>query len=1144
MRILNISFKNINSLAGPGRVDFAAGAIADSGVFAITGPNGAGKTSILDIITLGLYGETFRFHKPADHIITQHAEDSLAQVEFSLNGQHYRASWSANRQTGNQPDMRLGLLRDGEEETLAETPKQTRDYIQQLIGLDFPKFCKSIVLPQGDSAAFLNALDSERLEILEKISGGDYYQTYSQEIIDRHRQLADQTAALQAEIDMIPLLDPPALEASQHDLLDYQELGAELGQEQQQVQQQILAHHHLSELQAQRQQLGAQRDELQTKLLTLEQDLQRAAAAPEPEQFAGHLRVLDNYQAELAVNRGQLHNLNSELAQLQQQLPNFAELPPPGPQADLGSQKQLIGNLKLKNSEIQRELPRELELSQLITQQLREKEAHLQEVESWLRQYAGDAALVDQFPDLAQLRNLRNEIAARANGQKEQSAWAKKNLTARQKSLTDIAQAEQRIEELKQLIETEQENLLTQGQGKSTDQLRELLQEQQTRIKDIQQLNDLAATIQRVSGKKTGLGLFGGGKVELPPDINALQARVDALSLELEKEENIANALELAITNENLVQKLQAYRNQLISGKPCYLCGSTQHPYALKPPVANDSKKALADQRARLQVVRGTLGNAQKQLAAAQKQSAHLSAKQKFLQDKHNQWTLLANRLQVAHQGFSIEQLEQHKKLYMAELAEEVKIKDILDAIQETQKNIAKAKDEITAKQNALPALRLIKNQLDAVWEERGPEITAQEEQYLSLQTREKELSAQIEQQLAKLGEKMPAKGKENPVYDRLNARRQDYQINNLRLTGLRDEIADLRQKLQQCQHSIQHYQQQQTELLNIMQREENLGLQLAIIEKQKLIAEREQRIRDQEQNLASLQTLIAQKIAEYGLGTTQELQRLLKLREQTPELLAEQAQNQQQLARLNNRLQTLDAEIGILAGQIDFSVEEAELQTLHKLLEEKIDIAEQETRALQTILQKQQNYQRQRQKLESERQALQVRLLEAAAAVEELSDDPLIQRQKSRRLLLDRMLAGANRRLADINPRYALHGQIDGNENGLALHIEDRHTQSLRPPKTLSGGESFVLSLCLALALADLANSHGQAIESLFIDEGFASLDAESLNKVIETLKKLKLQNKTVGVISHVEKVDLSIRPQIELSKTADGHSRLRWVA
>lgn len=116
MRILNINFKNINSLEGEGRIDFDQGPIADSGVFAITGPNGSGKTSILDVITLGLYGETFRLDKPAEHVMTKQTNDSLAQVEFMLGDARFRSSWRVERigDSALQPFMALTRL-DGED---------------------------------------------------------------------------------------------------------------------------------------------------------------------------------------------------------------------------------------------------------------------------------------------------------------------------------------------------------------------------------------------------------------------------------------------------------------------------------------------------------------------------------------------------------------------------------------------------------------------------------------------------------------------------------------------------------------------------------------------------------------------------------------------------------------------------------------------------------------------------------------------------------------------------------------------------------------------------------------------------------------------------------------------------------------------
>ena len=84
MKILNLRFKNINSLKGEWEIAFDRYPLADAAVFAITGPNGSGKTSILDSISLALYGETFRLKQPAEQIITRDAADCYSEVTFSL----------------------------------------------------------------------------------------------------------------------------------------------------------------------------------------------------------------------------------------------------------------------------------------------------------------------------------------------------------------------------------------------------------------------------------------------------------------------------------------------------------------------------------------------------------------------------------------------------------------------------------------------------------------------------------------------------------------------------------------------------------------------------------------------------------------------------------------------------------------------------------------------------------------------------------------------------------------------------------------------------------------------------------------------------------------------------------------------------
>jgi exonuclease SbcC len=148
----------------------------------------------------------------------------------------------------------------------------------------------------------------------------------------------------------------------------------------------------------------------------------------------------------------------------------------------------------------------------------------------------------------------------------------------------------------------------------------------------------------------------------------------------------------------------------------------------------------------------------------------------------------------------------------------------------------------------------------------------------------------------------------------------------------------------------------------------------------------------------------------------------------------------------------------------------------------------------------------------------------------------------KLQQLLLKHLLEEANRHLALLSSgRYALR---PARENAMGLHIEDAlQARSLRSVKTLSGGESFLVSLCLALGLSDMAGHH-RKIESLFLDEGFGVLDDEMLYKVMSALKGLRANGKTVGIVSHVKRLAQEIPTQIRLEKEPDGSCLITVVA
>jgi exonuclease SbcC len=139
--------------------------------------------------------------------------------------------------------------------------------------------------------------------------------------------------------------------------------------------------------------------------------------------------------------------------------------------------------------------------------------------------------------------------------------------------------------------------------------------------------------------------------------------------------------------------------------------------------------------------------------------------------------------------------------------------------------------------------------------------------------------------------------------------------------------------------------------------------------------------------------------------------------------------------------------------------------------------------------------------------------------------------------LTLQHLTALANRHLAVFNPRYRLEKRPGDN---LDLEVADSWQADVaRPISTLSGGETFLVSLSLALGLSDLASNKVQ-IRSLFIDEGFGTLDAETLDTAMDALENLRESGKSIGIISHVEAMKERIQTQIQVVRTSGGNSRI----
>src|SRR6185437_2819660 len=150
-----------------------------------------------------------------------------------------------------------------------------------------------------------------------------------------------------------------------------------------------------------------------------------------------------------------------------------------------------------------------------------------------------------------------------------------------------------------------------------------------------------------------------------------------------------------------------------------------------------------------------------------------------------------------------------------------------------------------------------------------------------------------------------------------------------------------------------------------------------------------------------------------------------------------------------------------------------------------------------------------------------------------------------------EQVVAAANVRLAVMSSgRYELRRTDEGESRrqrgGLTLSVIDRYTGEERSPRSLSGGEAFYTSLALALGLADVvrAEAGGVDLETLFIDEGFGSLDEQTLDQVLGVIDELRDRGRAVGIVSHVSDLKERVTERLEVRRLPDGSSTARVVA
>ena len=246
MRLLAVRLQNLNSLSGTHEVRFDAEPLGAAGVFLITGPTGAGKSTLLDAMTLALYGRAARYgNDKADEMMSRHTAECLAEVDFETKGEKLRATWRLRRARGKadgklQPvERRLANAVTGE--ILAEKSAEMDRLIEERTGLDAQRFLRSVLLAQGQFAAFLKAKPNERAELLEKITGTEIYTELSKLAFETYKTKDEQVQRLKSALGAVSVLDDEARQRLETSLVEAQTSAARLQSESQAATQQLHA---------------------------------------------------------------------------------------------------------------------------------------------------------------------------------------------------------------------------------------------------------------------------------------------------------------------------------------------------------------------------------------------------------------------------------------------------------------------------------------------------------------------------------------------------------------------------------------------------------------------------------------------------------------------------------------------------------------------------------------------------------------------------------------------------------------------------------------------------------------------------------------------------------------------------------------
>lgn len=1129
MKFLQLEILNLASLDKQGGevINFEEGALGESTIFSIVGPTGSGKSTLLDAICLALYNRAPRYPRkkgdknqnieifgeadanennrlaPTDsrNILTRGKKEGYSKLTFlANNGSIYRAEWHVRFQRVRYENAKTSLYkitRNGEQLT-----EEIADWneLPNIIGLDYDQFLRTVLIAQGSFANFLTAKENERYELLEKLIGcEETYTNIATEIKKAKDQAVDAYNQMAASVEA--------------------------------VKQNLLNDEELAQLQEEITRLEKAEKELDSQLQAISKDLQWY------EENDKQTKQIAIYQADMEQATNAIKDIQAQIIRLQ-----------------LHDEVQPAVNLL---QEVERQIQSIHNQEEKILKSeaaIKSKEVSITESEhtlSYLKEVVNKAQeqLEKAMPVIAEARalktkmeaampNLKEKKEALESAQKEnQSAqkdveenarniqkWEaeteKANL-ALKTSKEEIAKQKQVLHEATQAAEQAWETEKSKTAGQNIEELQSHKSAAEKKLQDVLQAIKVAAHLDTATTEKQK----NEERIQFLGERNAkIDEALGKLTIEALTQETLTlrNAYTLMVS-----EKWEIHRANLTEGKPCPLCGSTTHPYHTDNRQFEEATTELSQ----------LLKAKEDLLKLQQKQEKALSGER-----KQNDGEVQTLQKQQEKLSGEIATYEEEWKALIAQYPkipkEEAELKSLLPIYEDKAKEATSKLSLFNKIQKEIERLTQLKDKAvkdEAAYESKASTILNNAQESTSIcATKLAEHKALTTNLISQEKNKKEAYEKALQAWNNAKKEMEEWQAQyqqilngeepdaaEQRLTAAKDEatkaadnqnenINKLKAELANSKGSYQTMQSQnKTMKENLQEKEKELNLWIEEYNKQ-----------------------LAKKSIEPSLIDRNTIREMLHSAEDWNAIRREKDEKEKAVASTTALYQSAEK-----AHQQHLEHQPAKSRDALLAIQQEYQERSQRNELIAANA-RMQNHQEAVKQLGDKAEALKLVTQEKddwTVITDAIGADGKTLRKIAQCYTLSFLIAHANQEIRKFNSRYELQ-QV---KHSLGIRVIDHdRADDIRDTTSLSGGETFIVSLGLALGLSALS-SRNISFENLFIDEGFGTLDPDTLATVIDSLAMLQSsQGKKVGVISHTDTMSERITTQIRIIKNGNSGS------